>query len=274
VNEITLGQAVVTPLRQKRERLTMLLWGKPACGKTVFAATAPGKKLWLLFDPNGTASIRKRDDILVVDLSTYPLNKLQDFRQGTSFERDLVQLIRDQKIDTVVLDSLTSFSQLALEYAIKHPTSSGREFKSSLEKPGLAAYGTRSSTIIAMCMMVEMAARSNNAHLIFIAHDKDEYNDKGEVEEITISLRGQASEAVPPRISEIWRIEDEGKQRWIYVRNHGKFKPMRTRMFATPDGNTRMRLTYDQDTQQGTTLEALYQAWEANGFDKLTLPAG
>ena len=68
MTEIMLGQAAVVPLRHKRERLTMLLWGKPACGKTVFAATAPGKKLWLLFDPNGTASIRKRDDILVVDL--------------------------------------------------------------------------------------------------------------------------------------------------------------------------------------------------------------
>jgi len=273
LTDITLGQATVVPLSQKRERMTMLLWGKPACGKTVYASTAPGKKLWLLFDPNGTASIRKRGDILVVDLSTYPLNKLQDFRQGTSFERDLVQLISDQSIETVVLDSITSFSQMALEYAIKHPTSSGNNFKASLEMPGLKAYGTRTAAIIALCTMIEMAARSNGAHLIFIAHDKEEYNDKGEIEEVTISLRGGASEAVPPRISEIWRIEDDGKTRWAYVRNHGKFRPMRTRMFATPDGQTRMKLSYDQDKASGTTLADLYKQWEDNGFDKLSLPA-
>ena len=273
MTEITLGQATVVPLTQKRERMTMLLWGKPACGKTVYASTAPGKKLWLLYDPNGTASIRKRDDILVVDLSTYPIAKLQDFRQGTSFERDLVSLIRDQGIETVIVDSITSFSQMAMEYAIKHPTSSGSNFKASLEMPGLKAYGTRTAAIIAMCGMVEMAARSNGAHLIFIAHDMESYNDKGEIDEVTISLRGGAAEAVPPRISEIWRIEDDGKQRWAYVRNHGKFKPMRTRMFATPDGQTRMRLSYDQDKSTGMTLDALYKQWEENGFDKLALPA-
>jgi hypothetical protein len=43
-------------------------------------------------------------------------------------------------------------------------------------------------------------------------------------------------------------------------------------MFTTPDGSTRMRLTYDQDKQQGTTLEELYRQWEGNAFDKLALP--
>jgi hypothetical protein len=198
-----LGAIEVQSQSAKTEQLTMLLWGKPACGKTVLASTAPGKKLWLLFDPNGTASLPKRDDILVADFSTYNTKKMADFKQGGSIERDLLDLFKQDKIDTVIIDSVTSFTQLAMRYAIEHKDSSNNSFKSSIESPGLRAYGTRTALTVDFLLMVEMVSRSNGCHFIIIAHDMETYDSKQEIESITMSLKGGAADAIPPRISEI-----------------------------------------------------------------------
>ena len=46
--------------------MSLLLWGASGTGKTTLACTAPGKKLLILFDPDGDASIAERDDVDVV----------------------------------------------------------------------------------------------------------------------------------------------------------------------------------------------------------------
>lgn len=69
-------------------------------------------------------------------------------------------------------------------------------------------------------------------------------------------------------------LTDDGKQRTIYVRNYGLFTPMRTRMFLTPDNTARFKLTYDQDKQAGAGIAQWYEAWQANGFNKISLPSG
>ena len=38
-------------------RVSMMLWGSAGCGKTTFANTAPGKRLYINFDPDGTSSL-------------------------------------------------------------------------------------------------------------------------------------------------------------------------------------------------------------------------
>lgn len=269
-----LGSVFVEPNTARRETLVMLLWGKPATGKTVLAATAPGKKLWLLFDPAGTASLKRSPDVAVADFSGYKAAQLENLKQGGVVERDLVKALReDDAPDTVVVDSLTSFGQLALSYAIVSGKANSGKFRASIETPGMTGYGVRTSMMLDFAQMVLRTCVDAKKHCIFICHEVEKSGEDGTVNEITIALSGQTSSVLPAKVSEIWHVEDTGKTRNIYVRAHGLRRPMRTRMFATPNGATRFVWTYDQETGSGGKIADWYTAWTDAGYDKIPLPA-
>jgi len=267
-----LGNVTIQTSADRQELLTMLLWGKPACGKTILASTAPGKKLWLQFDPAGTASLRRSDDILVADFAAYKPAQLENFKQGGIIEKDLLKLIAEQSINTIVIDSLTSFGQLSLYYGISTGKANRGQFRASIEAPGQTGYGIRSAMVLDFCAMVLRVAADTKCHCIFIAHDRESMDDDGKLSEITLSLGGQGATVLPAKISEMWHIEDTGKQRLIYVRNHGIKRPMRTRMFSVPDGVTKFVCQYDQDKGTGAGIEQWYSAWQAAGFNRVPLP--
>lgn len=267
-----LGSITVETSASRVELFTALIWGKPACGKTVLAATAPGRKLWLQFDPAGTASLQRSEDILVADFSASAPARLENFKQGGIIEKDLHKLLKEERITTVVVDSLTSFGQLALYYAIQSGKASGKTFKASIELPGMTGYGIRSAMMLDFCTMVLRVAADNNCHCIFIAHDKEGFNDDGVIDEITVALGGQSATVLPAKISEIWHMEDTGRERKLYVRNFGIKKPMRTRMFTVPDGTTSFVVRYNQDKGEGDGIGTWYEQWRAAGFNKIPLP--
>ena len=267
-----LGSIEVLPTISRREILTMLLWGKPGCGKTVLAATAPGRKLWLQFDPAGTASLTRSDNILVADFSAYKSAQLEAFKQGGVIESDLLKLIRENGINTVVVDSLTSFGQLALHYAISSGKASGKSFKASIEHPGQTGYGIRSSMMLDFITMVLRVCADTKCHTILTAHDKETSGEEGKVVEITMNLGGQGGVVIPSKISEIWHMEDTGKQRNLYIRAHGVKRPMRTRMFLPNGDVTQFVLRYDQDKDTGDGITTWFNQWEAAGFNKIPLP--
>jgi hypothetical protein len=270
-----LGSIEVQPTISRREILTMLLWGKPGVGKTVLASTAPGKKLWLQFDPAGTASLIRTDNILVADFSGYKSAQLEAFKQGGIIESDLLKLIREQDIQTVVVDSLTTFGQMALHYAIVSGKASGKHFKASIEAPGVTGYGIRAAMILDFITMVLRVCADTKCHCILTAHDKETTDDNGAPTEITLNLGGQGQVAIPAKISEIWYVEDTGKARNIYIRAHGVKRPMRTRMFVT-DERTFFTVKYNQDNpderNKDNAITTWYKAWEANGFAKIPVP--
>src|SRR5215217_7688448 len=149
-----LGSVPIESNTLRRETLVMLLWGKPATGKTVLASTAPGKKLWLLFDPAGTASLSRRDDIVVADFSGYKAAQLENLKQGGIIERDLLKLLTSGDIGTVVVDSVTSFGQMALSYAIVSGKANKGAFRATIESPGMTGYGVRTAMMLDFCQMV------------------------------------------------------------------------------------------------------------------------
>ena len=267
-----LGSMQVETTASRREQLSMLIWGKPACGKTILAATAPGKKLFLQFDPGGTASLARSDDILVADYSGMAPAQIATLKQGTIVESDLTKLIREQNVSTVVVDSLTSLGQIALTYAIQSGKANGRNFVASLEMPGLTGYGIRSAILLDICAMVLRVCSDTKAHCIFVAHDKETLDDNGRIAEISVALGGQGQTAVPAKINEIWHMEDTGRERLIYVRSHGVKRPMRTRMFELGPKDTHFTWKYNQVDKTGDTLAKYYEAWEANSFERIAFP--
>jgi hypothetical protein len=267
-----LGNIVVQSSADRQELLTMLLWGKPACGKTVLASTAPGKKLWLQFDPAGTASLRRSEDILVADFAGYKPAQLENFKQGGIIEKDLLKLIAEQGVNTIVVDSLTSFGQLALYYGISTGKANRGTFRASIEAPGQTGYGVRSAMVLDFCAMVLRVASDTKCHCIFIAHDRESMDDDGKLSEITLSLGGQGATVLPAKISEMWHIEDTGRERLIYTRNHGIKRPMRTRMFLMDDKVTKFVCQYNQVNSTGDGITQWYEAWKANGFNPVPAP--
>ena len=269
-----LGSVEATTTFERQELLTMLLWGKPASGKTVLASTAPGKKLWLLFDPSGAASLKRSDDIIVADFTAYKPQRLEDFKQGGIIEGDLMRGIKAEGITTVVVDSLTSFGNSALYYGIYTGKANRGTFKSSIEAPGQTGYGIRTGMLLDFVTMVMRVCADCKVHCIFVAHDAEEMDDEGKLTGITFNLGGQTKNVLPAKISEIWFLSDDGKQRTIYVRSHGLWRPMRTRMFTTPDNNTRFKLSYDQDKGTGEGIATWYARWQEAAFNKIALPTG
>jgi hypothetical protein len=267
-----LGNIPIEATVSRREILTMLIWGKPAAGKTVLASTAPGKKLWLQFDSAGTASLERSDDILVADFSGYKTAQLENFKQSGIIERDLIKAIGDASIDTVVVDSLTAFGQMALSYAVVSGKANKGAFRATIENPGMTGYGVRTSMMLDFSQMVLRVCMDLKRHCIIITHEQEKSDDEGRLSEITLSLSGQTASVLPARISEVWHMEDTGKERLLYVRNHGMKRPMRTRMFQPDKDTTRFTWGYNQSSREGEGIAHWYTRWQANGFAKIAVP--
>lgn len=262
------GLPVLAP-EQRRQRLSMLLWGSSGCGKTTLAATAPGKKLWLNFDPDGTEALLGRKDILVVDFSTQPNAVVTKFREENPIR--IEKFIEDHDIDTVVFDSLTSYGEKALHHGVKVAQGTPKGRSATLEDPGYSGYGNKSTWLRLAVKNMLQATGKLGKHCIFIAHeDKPTVDDSGAVLYISIMLGSSLNEQIPISISEVWHLADSGKKRVIAVRSCRSRKPMRTRMFES-NSSPEFTLEYDSETNKGDGIETWYNLW-CSTKQKIPLP--
>ena len=271
---VKLGGIPVQPLDARTERLSMLIWGRSGCGKTVLASTAPGNMLWLNFDPDGVASIRKTNRIMSVDLANMGHDKVPTFKSGEGFEAQLRTLLTQHAtLATVVVDSVTSFAQLALTHAVISGKANGGSFKASMETPGMAGYGIRNRLVLDAINMLLRVTGALNRNIIFICHEDSPKTDKeGAITSITLLLGGSLPEEVPLKISEVWHIEDQNGRRVVGIRPYAMRSPMRTRMFKHEGRITTFPLLYDQETGKGDGIETWFTKWRENGFDKIPVP--
>lgn len=241
----------------------MLIWGPSGCGKTTLAATAPGRKLLMNFDPGGPTSITTYDDVSVLDLSTQPQGIVERFKS----ESDPlgVNQVRDH-FDTFIFDSLTTITELTLHMGIT------KDRGSTIERPAPAAYQTRNALALELIRNVLRWGEKNQKHVIFIAHEgAAERNNEGSVVSYPVALGGQLPTQATLRISEVWALIDDGRQRKIAIRPCHMRRPMKTRMFST-SGEPEFVWRYDADKRTGATLAQWWDQWVTNGLSKLPLP--
>src|SRR5262245_23169083 len=115
---LMLGSVPVTQGDQTPSRMALLLWGPSGAGKTTYAATAPGDKLWLSFGDQEHISVQHRKDVHVVKLYDMSLEDL--FKHGQSdnpFGLDKF-LAENEQFETVVVDSITAIAYRALQKAV------------------------------------------------------------------------------------------------------------------------------------------------------------
>lgn len=256
------------PVSDIASRLSLLIWGPAGAGKTTLAATAPGRKLVVLFDPGGADSLRGVPDVSVLDLSSQP-NSIVTYAKGDDkVPFGLADAVAD--FDTLIVDSLTTFAAKALGHAISSGFAGNN---TSLDRPGIAGYTYRSSTTMQMIMNCLNFTGKHNKHCIFIAHEAaPETNDSGAIIRYSLEMGGSTATQVPNRISEVWYLFDPGnnKSRSIMIRPARLRSPMKTRMFVT-DAGPEFEWKYDTTKHEGATIASWFDAWQTSKA-KLLLP--
>jgi hypothetical protein len=244
-------------------RLSMILWGDAGSGKTTLASTAPGRKLFLMLDPDGDMSIRNMPDWHRINLSKE--SSVDIVKEGMKPDPyTLYKLLAD--FDTLIIDSLTKFSEHALQYAVRVAP------KSSIEQPGLNGYGLRNIAVSSLISNTLRITGSLNKHVIFITHEKDaDRNDNGAILSVGMLLGGQLPNIASKDISEVWNIRDVNGVRHIAIRPERFRAPMKSRMFDMTAA-TSFPLRYNANTNAGPNITTWWQDYIAGNFAKLPVP--
>ena len=262
---ITLGKKELTTPKTQVKRMSTIIWGPSGSGKTTLAATAPRPILWCNFDPDGTSSLMDQPDIHIADFSMDNPNIVETFKnEGCAGIRATLEEHND--IKTVVFESITSFNEMSLKHGISQVRGA------SMEAPTLQGYGRRNSFTMQGIMSVIRATGAYNKHCIFIAHEDTPSKDEltGALM-VSILVGGKMQSEIPIKLSEVWHLEDTGKNRKITIRSSRLRKPMKSRMFVTSESSD-FTWSFDPESWKGEGIEDWYNKWVKNDGKKIELP--
>ena len=265
-------------------RFSMLLWGPAGAGKSTWAATAPGDKLWLSYDEGEHISVigRKEKDIYYKDFVGVPADQIFLHGSGTSpfgLDRELAE---NRNIKTVVVDNLTALQYFALQKAVGDKIGEGRGFTPTMQAPGIPAYGGRNQNLIGLVRSLLAVTGKHKVNIIFCAHEADPVTrvDKGveTILHITMGLGGQLINGMTGSLSEVWNFrQDAGgkRSRIATVRVSGNRKPMKTRIFDQK-GQSSFVVNYDASLPDNTpgqmTIASLWERWLRGGMQRISVP--
>lgn len=279
--EDKLGVVEVTTGLDTLMRSVIMLWGEAGVGKTTFAATMPGDKLWLSMGDNEHVSVQSRKDVYVAKL--YDLTLETFFRQGQGddpFGLDKY-LSEHENVVSVVCDSLTALAFRALQKAVKiDKCGASNKFTPSMETPGLSAYGARNAIVFEVLTGLLRVTAKHNVHILITAHEDDPTMVEGQdvIDYVGVMLGGKIVTNAAWRLSEIWYMWQErtgNKEMRLAFRPTRKRKPMKTRMFRTDDApDFILQYTpYKSDDAPGQmTIASWLEELEKTGGHKLALP--
>lgn len=283
-NGATLAGLPVTKGGETPSRAAILLWGPSTAGKTTFAATAPGDKLWLSFGDQEHVSVMHRKDVHVLKLHALSVDEL--FKHGKNKDNPFgldQYLAENENIATVVCDSATAIAYSALHRAIDLRVGASRDFAPSIEAPGRSAYGGRNGIVLEVLTGLLRVTAKHNVNCIVTAHEGDATTkiEQGKelIDYIGVMLGGQLVNNMTYRFSEIWYLsqaETGEKARRIAFRPTRLRRPMKTRMFQDDGKNVEFVLRYDAgkpDNAKGQmTIAGWVNDWLDNGGQKIPVP--
>ena len=279
---LQLGPVNVQTGKETPSRMAILIWGAATCGKTTFAATAPGRKLWLSFGDNEHVSVANRDDVLVANLSDMHYRELFKHAQSENpFNLDTF-LTENEDVETVVVDSATAIEYKALQKAVGDGIGAGRGFTPTMEAPGISAYGGRNAILLEVLTGLLRVTAKHNVHIIITAHEADpimtQAGNAEVIDYITIMLGGKLINNTTWRLSEVWFMSQEttgNRERRLAVRPTRKRKPMKSRMFDLR-GDAEFVVAYDNekpdDAAGQMTIANWYYDWIDNGKMRIPVP--
>lgn len=250
-------------------RLSAIIWGEAGCGKTTLASTAPGKKLWLLLDPDGLISVADRPDIKKIDLTKEDERIVSEFKKADPF--GLSKTLQEGGFNTLVVDSLTRASELALRHIVP------LTYKATMENPTPSGYGARNLIIVNFMHYLLRLTAKLGVNIIFITHEgAPNTTESGQIMSVSMMLGGQLPNLVSKDIGEVWNMADivqgQKRGRYIAVRPTRQRSPMKSRIFDLSGDKVEFLWNYNPTTKAGITLEELWNKWKGGGYAKLPIP--
>lgn len=253
---IRIGGVEATKVQDVKKRISLMLWGPGGVGKTSLAATAPGKKLWLLFDPNGSSSLnymtRESDDITVVDLSNASANIVMQGIQENPF--GIEQYLKSDTFDTVVFDSATTYMDFCLKYAVMNT-------KGATEAvPTMAGYARKNSVLKQTLNNLIRITDKYNKHIIIIGHeDNGQMDELGNVIKQSPMIGGSSNLSLLIMLSEIWYMNLSTGKRRIYFQPFGVKSPVKSRMISQDCRYVDWNYTFDKG---GNGINTWFEQWK------------
>lgn len=243
-------------------RMCMCVWGPAGTGKTTLAATMPGRKAFISFDPDGTASIMGYDNVTVFDLSGTADSYVARFKDNDplGIERTL------EHFDSYIIDSGTTVVERCLGRGISETKGA------TLERPSPGAYGARKNLFVNFIRNIINITGKHDKHLLITAHET--VIEQDDVSKITMSLGGSLPNDVALRINEVWNMFENSSGKQIMVRASRGRAPVKTRMF---DVVNIKEFTWrfnpnEPEAPDNIRIDRLFEQWKAGGFKKLALP--
>lgn len=249
------------------QRMSVLIWGPSGFGKSTLAATMPGRKCWLSFDPDGTAVIAQLPDVTVYDFAKASDSVIAKMTTPDGFGLSRVM----NHFDSFIVDSTTSISERTLDRGILKTKGA------TIERPSPGAYMARNNVLMAFVRDVLLQTAKHMKHVCFIAHEgAPQLSDEGNVINYTLALGGQLPNAMAIRINEVWAcFETTRNEKYILVRKARLRSPAKSRMFITTSKDVEFQWKFnpeDWNHNQGMRISDWYSDWERNGFQKIPLP--
>ena len=268
---ITLGGVKLEEPHATEQRFAGLIWGPAGSGKTVLASTAPGRKLFLCFDPDGDMSLADRGDCEVLRLyKVNPITVVGECRKPDPY--GLTRYLNEHPlVETIVFDSMTMFAYMALQEAVNQNKTPRN--KVSMENPSQAGYAYRNAIVLGAATNFLALTAKTNRNIVFTTHERaPEYDDEGNIVNITMILSMNLANQIGLRINEVWHLRDTGGlQRTISVRPHSRLTPMKTRMFDAD--KPQFAWYFDANTLIGEGIADWWAAWKNGQGKKIALPS-
>lgn len=253
----------------RKSRTSGVIWGLAKCGKSTFLLSLPGKKLYVMLDPDGDQSLPDHPDLVILRMYEQPNDVILRYLTD-----NLPVLLRKGEYNSVIYDSLSTLGQIALMEAIRTGVGASNKFTPTIEAPGLSAYGARTSNIVNIANKALRATSVVGSHCWFTSHeDEPKTNDKGEFLYITMTLSGKTISYIGLNVSEIWHMRMHDKKWFLSIANSRGKQPMGSRLFDVT-GPSEFQLKFDPElmTDQPHSITTWYNAWVDGGRKKLPLP--
>lgn len=188
--------------------MKILLMGEPGIGKTVFACSFPGKTKLLDFDMKAdSAALFYRKDaerLARIDVEQFNMNDTvspMDRLSALIREWIIQQRAGKMDFDTLVLDSITTFSRAALLHIVKSNPGIKRNSSAQGMQPGLQDFGILKREFQKLISGL-IGLPCNVIMLAHIATEKDELT--GQILRHAM-MDGSFAKELPIYFKEVWR---------------------------------------------------------------------
>lgn len=251
--------------KPENENVNIFLWGREGVGKTYLSATMPKPCLYLTFDSNALNGVNdllvsgalKAEDVPEVPYDEGDYKEVANAYKKPNNPFGLNELYEKVKFKTVVMDSISSFFKLALQYGVEYANMTEKE-KVSIERPGFAGYGVRSVATKEAVFNLINWCNKHNVNCVIIGHEGEmQKDDTTGLTYRSVQLSGDIPIEIARACDECWFLSPSASgERTLVVKPRANARPIKSRMFSSE---------VQFVSADKLNLSQLLDAWRANG---------